>query len=150
MRLRILGVCLVIAALCSTAVPQSRGRGDGLFIVISKPANLLLVAPDGKRCGHNPAGEPFQEISGCFYDEHPPGESSNSLELYEPKEGAYTLEISGTKLGQTLYFNAHDQQNEISKHVDKNVPACPSGRADVKFQYTSSIKRIKWSVKCPV
>jgi hypothetical protein len=118
--------------------------GDGK---LKPPAELLLKDPRGRIIGHDPrADKSYREIPGSSYEfegiddavSGAPGPQSGIIELRNPLDGIYVLEIIGKEPGYfILEITGYDKDLNASKIFLKETPIAPKASRRFTFSYDS-------------
>jgi hypothetical protein len=119
----------------------------GIVIRFHSPGELLLADPLGRITGFDPiAGQAYQEIPNSVYDliglddleSGEPGPLSHDLDIRQPLEGEYRLQVVGTGTGTyDLEINAYDPDSNPSQAVFTGIPIVPGAIHAYTFDYSS-------------
>lgn len=126
-------------------------KGDGLAqaaitFALGSPAELLITDPLGKKLGKDANGVEYQEIPSASYfedgfddptEENPPSqERSKLIQILEPVDGTYNIQVIGTGAGvYTLQSASYDHQgNAHAQTLTGNTE--PNLITDYNFTFT--------------
>lgn len=103
---------------------------------------LLLTDPRGRRLGLEPNTQrQHAEVPRAGYDEGTGPVPGRELEIMQPADGAYTLEVIGTDAGRydlSMYANDREGQPTASDVELSDIPTRPGLIHRYAFEYTSS------------
>jgi hypothetical protein len=105
-------------------------KGDGIAqsaitFALGSPAELLITDPQSRKLGRDANGVEYNEIPDAWYfedgiddpsGENPPSQERNKLiQILEPLDGAYQLQVIGTGEGSySLGSNFYDTQGNVN------------------------------------
>jgi hypothetical protein len=121
---------------------------SGLTIVLYSPAELLLTDPQGRKTGFDPlTNTQYEEIpqsgyldcSVCDPETGEPTPPIMELDIREPSEGSYTLQVIGTEVGTYgLYLRPQDRSGESAAQLLlSEIPISPGAIHQYQFEYSS-------------
>ena len=86
------------------------------------PADIVLIAPDGKKVGKDFAtGQEINEIAGAFYSGF--DTDDEYITIPDPLDGEYKFEIQGTGNGGDFEIQANyiDNNNSVTKEYSNTI-----------------------------
>ncbi|MDB4516783.1 hypothetical protein N9089_04210, partial [Crocinitomicaceae bacterium] len=106
-----------------------------LQVQIFSPADILVVAPDGKRSGADPrSGKEFDEIPLSFFTGG--GTHPETFSMIAPENGAYTVQAIGTDFGEfTISVVMTDLVGEVREFEFVRTTA-PGLSTTLQVEYT--------------
>lgn len=118
----------------------------GIVIRFHSPGELLLADPLGRITGFDPTnGQAYQEIPDSVYsliglddvESGEPGPLSHDLDIRQPLEGEYRLQVVGTGTGTyDLEINTYDPDSNPSQATFLSVPITPGAVHAYSFDYS--------------
>jgi hypothetical protein len=113
---------------------------------LKPPAELLLKDPQGRKIGLDPRlDKTYREIPHAFYEfegiadavSGAPGPESGIIDVRNPVDGSYTLEIIGKKSGYyTIEITGYDENLEPSKILLKKAKITQGSSRTFSFTYS--------------
>jgi len=124
-------------------------RLSGLTIRLYSPAELLLTDPLGRRTGRDPSTNmDYEEIPNSGYGDDSiadaeygePTPPVMELDVREPIEGTYTLQVMGTEAGTySLYIRPQDKTGRSSaQFFSEGIPTYPGTVHQYVLEYSST------------
>lgn len=124
-------------------------RLSGLTIRLYSPAELLLTDPQGQRTGRDPmTNMDYEEIPDSAYGDCSIADAENGeptpvvmeLDIREPLDGSYTMQVTGTEAGSySLYVRPQDRTGRsLAQAFFADIPTYPGAVHQYVFEYSSS------------
>lgn len=98
-----------------------------LYAKIFSPADIVIVAPDGRRVGKNfSTGQEINEIPGAFYSGF--GTDDEYITIPDPQDGEYKIEVEGTGNGkyEIVVSNLSEEKIAESTFIGQTLPGLQS------------------------
>lgn len=108
-----------------------------LFIKILSPADIVIIAPDGKRVGKDfTTGQEVNEIDGSFYSGF--ATDDEYITIPNPLDGEYRVQVQGTGNGgeYTIAAGYISDSSLVSKDFQANI--LPDMVSELKIDINSS------------
>ncbi|MBU4224036.1 C39 family peptidase, partial [Patescibacteria group bacterium] len=134
-----------------------KGNGiaqSAMTIVLGSPAELLITDPLGRKLGKDVNGIEYSEIPNAWYfedgfddptGENPPAQERNKfIQILEPQDGEYKLEVIGTGEGDySLDANFYDTQGNVNnKSFQSEIAVGYTANYNLSFNSSNSASNI--------
>lgn len=134
-----------------------KGNGiaqSAIIIVLGSPAELLITDSSGRKLGKDASGIEYGEIPNAWYfedgfddptGENPPVDENNKIiQILEPMDGEYKLEVIGTGQGDySLDANFYDTQgNANNKSFQSETAVGYTAQYNISFNSSDSTNNI--------